>query len=194
MPGDRLHSPDVRPDEKRDLTNLRPFAVKHWRKTAFGVLLVLLGAALALPQPLINRYLIDEIIVNQQLHRLVGAVVIMASVAIASKLVNVLQGFYFTRLEQIVILDIQRDLLGHALHFPKSFFDGKEVGYLMARLSSDVQGLRWFFSGTLVYLMTQTLRLVGGIGLLFYLEWRLALAVLFTLPRLLCPKANFWNG
>ena len=115
----------------------------------------------------------------------------MAGIAIGSKLVNVLQGFYFTRLEQVVILDIQQDLLSRALRFPKSFFDGKEVGYLMSRLSSDVQGLRWFFSGTLVYLMTQSLRLVGGIGLLFYLEWRLALAVLLTLPPILISTNYF---
>ena len=93
-----------------------------------------------------------------------------------------LEGFYFARFEQIVILDIQQDLLDRALRFPKSFFDGKEVGYLMSRLSSDVQGLRWFFSSTLVYLMTHTLRLLGGHRTALLPRVAISARVLLTLP------------
>jgi len=52
----------------------------------------------------------------------------------------------------------------------------------MSRLSSDVEGLRWFFSSSLVHMASSALRFAGGIVFLFYLEWRLALVALVVLP------------
>src|SRR4030043_458776 len=79
---------------------------------------------------------------------------------------------------------ITRYLLDHVLRLPKSFFDANQTGYLMSRLSSDVQGLRWFFSSTIVYIFSNCLRFMGGIAFLIYLEWRLAIGVLAILPPL----------
>jgi ABC-type multidrug transport system fused ATPase/permease subunit len=109
----------------------------------------------------------------------------MAGVKVLDMLAGLLQQFYFARFEQQVLIDIQHDLLDHTLRFPKSFFDDKEVGYLMSRLLSDVQGLRWFFSSTIVYIASNIFRFLGGVGLLFYLEWRLALAALVIIPGLM---------
>ena len=98
---------------------------------------------------------------------------------------------YFARFEQTVLLDIQRHLLDRTLHFPKSFFDEKEVGYLMSRLSSDVRRLRWFFSSTLIYIVSNALRFLGGVALLFYLEGRLAIVALVILPGLVIGVRYF---
>jgi len=82
-------------------------------------------------------------------------------------------------------MDVQGTLLDRALRFPKSFFDANQTGYLMSRLGSDVQGLRWFFSGTIVQIISDLLRFFGGVALLIYLEWRLAVGVLVILPGLI---------
>jgi ABC-type multidrug transport system fused ATPase/permease subunit len=169
---------------RMSLKNLRPFVSKHWRKGLMGSLLIILTSLLGFPQPLITRYLIDHVILNRQLALLAGALILLIAIVLIEKLTNVLQQFYFTRLEQEVILDIQKTLLDRVLCFPKSFFDSHQTGYLMSRLDSDVQGLRWFFSSTIVYILSNLLRFMGGVAFLFYLEWRLALGVLVVLPGL----------
>ena len=108
-------------------------------------------------------------------------------------LASALQRYTFTHFEQRVLLDIQQALLERTLRLPKAFFDDKETGYLMSRLLSDVDGLRWFFSGTIVYLFSSFLQLIGGVALLFYLEWRLALAALVVLPGLVLVVRYFSN-
>jgi len=167
------------------LDNLRPFVGRHWRGGLVGIALVGLMSLLAFPQPLIMRYLVDQVILGRQLHRLVVALFLVVVVAAAERLIRFVEEFYFARFEQEVILDIQEDVLARALRLPKAFFDENQTGYLMARLSSDVQGLRWFFSSTVVLLIGNLLRFSGGLGLLFYLEWRLAAIVLFILPGLI---------
>jgi ABC-type multidrug transport system fused ATPase/permease subunit len=162
--------------------NLRPFLLRHWRKGALGVILVILTALLTFPQPLIMRYLIDDVILARQLEKLWPALILLAGVKGLGMGLGGLQQFYFTRFEQAVILDIQSDLFERLLHFPKSFFDETETGYLMSRIQEDVYGVQWFFSQTLVYAFSSLLRFIGGMAFLFYLEWRLALAVLVFLP------------
>jgi ABC-type multidrug transport system fused ATPase/permease subunit len=169
---------------RANLENLRPFVARHWRHGALGAVLVLLSSLISLPPPLINRYLVDDVILERQLGLLAGAVLAYVGVKLFGLLLGQIQQFVFARFEQAILLDIQQALLNHTLHLPKSFFDNKEVGYLMSRLSSDVQGLRWFFSSTLVYIATNVLRFIGGVAFLFYLEWRLAIAVLVLIPGL----------
>ena len=189
LPTDRIASQGGYPGVRENLKNLRPFLSRHWRKGLLGVFLVILATLLNFPQPLILRYLVDRVFLDRQLVLLVGAILLLAGLSLFEKLINVLQQFYFTRFEQTVILDIQQDLLDRALRFPKSFFDENETGYLMSRLSSDVQGVQWFFSGTVVTIISNLLRFLGGVGFLFYLEWRIAVGVLVVLPGLvLCVR------
>lgn len=184
IPQDRLSDPGRIASLRANLANLQPFVRRHWRKGALGALLILIDTLLAFPLPLINRYLIDEVILGRQLNLLAVTVAALVAVTVGGMASKALQRFYFARFEQGIILDIEQDLLSRTLRFPKSFFDDQEVGYLLSRLSSDVMGLRWFFSGTLVNILTNLIKLVGGIGLLVYLEWRLALVALLIVPAL----------
>jgi ABC-type multidrug transport system fused ATPase/permease subunit len=174
---------------KANLKNLHPFVGRHWRKGGVGVLLILATSLLGFPQPLIMRYLVDDVILSRQLGLLAAAILLLAGILLAEKVASLLQQFYFARFEQEVTLDIHQDLFSHVLSFPKAFFDEEQTGYLMSRLSSDVEGLRWFFSSTIVYIISNVLRFAGGVVLLFYLEWRLALGVLLIIPGLvLCIR------
>jgi len=133
------------------LDNLRPFVRQHLRQGLLGAGLVLLTTLLAFPLPLLTRSLIDQVILERQLGRLAGVVLLMAAFKGAELLAEQLQRFYFTRFEQDILLDLQGALVERTLRLPKSFFDAHQTGYLMSRLTGDVEGLRWFFSGTLVY-------------------------------------------
>jgi ABC-type multidrug transport system fused ATPase/permease subunit len=165
-----------------NLGNLRPFIGKHWQKAVLGVSLIIFTSLLGLPQPLITRHIVDRVILSRRLDLLGGAIIALVAIVLAEKLATGFQRFHFSRLEQEVTLDIEKDLLHRTLRFPKSFFDAHQTGYLMSRFSSDVQGLRWFFSSSVVHIGTNMVRFVGGMVLLVYLEWRLAFTVLVLLP------------
>lgn len=139
---DRIGGTSESAGQRINLKNLRPFVSRHWRKGLLGGLLIILTSLLSFTQPLITRYLIDHVILGRQIALLAGAILLLVGITLAEKLMNLLQQFYFPRFEQEVILDIQQSLLNHALRFPKSFFGANQTGYLMLRLSSDVQGLR----------------------------------------------------
>lgn len=184
-PVDRMVDQENPKSWRDNLANLMVFFNRHWRLGALGAFLLLFTSLLTFPQPLVTKYLIDNVILARRLDRLLWVVVLLAGLKIFSILSGMLQSYIFTRYEQQIMLEIQEALFERTLHFPKNFFDDKETGYIMSRLTSDVQGLRWFFSSTIVNIISNILRFMGGVVLLFYLEWRLALISLVVLPGLI---------
>lgn len=184
LPEDRIAGGRDRVGFKDSLKNLIPYLKRHWRKGLLGVLLILVAAFCSFPAPLITRYLVDEIILKAQLGLLAGALILLVCFLAAEKFARMLQEFYFARVEQRITLDIQQDLIAHVLRLPKTFFDDHQTGYLRSRLMEDVDGIRWFFSNIVVYIFSNIMRFIGGVCLLFYLEWRLSLVVLILLPGL----------
>ncbi len=171
--------------------NLRHVAVRHWRKGLFGTALILLASLLTFPQPLISRFLVDRVLVGHQLNYLAVAMVLLVGIALSQKLISLFQQFYLARFEQAVILDIQQELFAHCLSLPKSFFDAQETGYLMSRLSGDIQELRWLFIDTIVHIIENLLRLMGGIVFLLYIDWKLASGILILFPVVVLLVAYF---
>jgi ABC-type multidrug transport system fused ATPase/permease subunit len=182
LPRDRISSREGYSGLKAGLKNVWPFFLRHWRKGVLAACLIVVTTLLSFPQPLIMRYLVDDVILSHELVLMAGAIFLLVGIFAAERLSTLLQQFYCTRFEQEVIVDIQHGLFDRVLRFPKSFFDKNQTGYLMSRISSDVQGLRWFFSGTVIHIVTNVVRFAGGLGLLLYLEWRLGLGVLVLLP------------
>lgn len=181
-PEDRIPRPEGDSSTADSLRTLAPYIRKHWRKGLAGLGIVFLTASLGFPQPLIMRYIVDDVVLSRNQSLLLGAIILLVAFLLAERLMKALEGFYFTRFEQRITLDVQHDLVERILRLPKKFFDDQQTGYLMSRISSDAQGLRWFFSTTVVFFLSNAVRFVGGMALLVYLEWRLALIVVAILP------------
>ncbi len=159
-----------------------PIILMHWKMGAVAGAFLLAGSLLTFPQPMISRFLMDHVLIEKRLALLAPVVALMAGVALAQGLSGMLQGFFSTRFQQGVTLDIQENLLERTLSLPKSFFDGARTGYLISRIQNGASGVQWFFSGTVVQLLTQSVRFIGGLIFLFYLEWRIAVPVTLSLP------------
>jgi ABC-type multidrug transport system fused ATPase/permease subunit len=191
LPDDPVSDKAKKGNTRKNLQNLNPFIKKFWKKGILGAVIIFVVVAFSFPAPLINRFLIDNVILGKQMKYLLITVLIIAGLALFLKFLSVFQNFWFNRFEQEVTLDIQHTLIDHTLHFPKSFFDSKDTGYLMSRLLSDAGGLRWFFSSTIVYLISSVFRFIGGVALLFYLKWQLAIVVVLVLPGLVLVVRYF---
>ena len=165
-----------------NLKYLYPSLVKNWKTGIISGILLLLGSILTYPQPMITRFLIDDVLLKKKIELLIPVIILFAVIGISSFTIGILRQFYNVRFSQEVILNLQEKLMNKVLSLPKLFFDKNRSGYLMSRVSGDVQGVSGFISGTVVQLLLETMRFAGGIFFLFYLEWRLAIAIAATLP------------
>jgi ABC-type bacteriocin/lantibiotic exporter with double-glycine peptidase domain len=164
---------------------------RHRRHAAAGAACMGLSTAAGLVAPMVMRYLVDEVIAPGRAELLPVALAALAACLCAEKLLRLAEEFCFARFQARALSDLQGTLIAHVLRLPKSFFDGQSTGALTRSLTEDVENLRAVFSATGANAFGQALRLIGGAGLLVYLEWRMALAVLAVLP-LLCWGLRFF--
>ena len=190
-PEDRIAGGKTYAGIGENLRRHKPFFRRHWKKGALGAGFILLNALMAFPMPLVSRFVIDDVILGKQLSLLPWVLLLMAAIALFSRAMGLFQNWFFLRYSQELTLDIQKQVLDHSFSLPKSFFDKNQTGYLLARMTGDIGGVTWFLSGSLVGIVTNILYFIGGIVLLFWLEWRLALAALAAVPVFLIVLRRF---
>ncbi len=190
-PEDRIAGGKTYAGIGENLRRHKPFFRRHWKKGTLGAGFILINALMAFPMPLVSRFVIDDVILGKQLSLLPWVLLLMAAIAVFSRGMGLFQNWFFLRYSQDITLDIQKQVLDHSFSLPKSFFDKNQTGYLMARMTGDIGGVTWFLSGSLVGILTNVLYFIGGLCLLFWLEWRLALAALAAVPVFLLALRRF---
>ncbi|MDD5598384.1 MAG: ABC transporter ATP-binding protein [Victivallaceae bacterium] len=181
--------PDCRLNEKiapgrlpAKLKYLLPSVRKHWRSGVISGIMLVLASVLSWPLPMIVKYLIDNVIARKQLHLILPAVGVIAVLSLLMVIAELLENFFIAKFTEETVFDLRERLLNKVFSLPKSFFDKNHSGYILSRISYDLQGIKFFISGTIARLFIETVKLTGGIIFLFYLEWKIALPVLITLP------------
>src|SRR5581483_6456036 len=86
------------------------------------------------------------------------------------------------RVGQDVVLGLRRDLFEHLTTLSLRYFSGQKAGWIIARLTSDVDALSDVLSQGLTTLVVNTLTLLAAIVGLFVRDWRLGLVALVILP------------
>jgi len=83
---------------------------------------------------------------------------------------------------QSIMFDMRTSVFQHLQKMSLSFFDRHPVGRLVTRATNDVEVLNEMFANVLVNMLRDIFVIVGIVGVLFYLDWRLALVALASLP------------
>ena len=83
---------------------------------------------------------------------------------------------------QRVVLELRRDLFDHLTSLSHRYFSQQKAGWIIARLTSDVDALSDVLNQGLMTLVVNTMTLIAAIGGLFLLDWRLGLVALLVLP------------
>jgi ATP-binding cassette subfamily B protein len=86
------------------------------------------------------------------------------------------------RVGQDLVLALRRDLFDHLTTLSLRYFGGQKAGWIIARLTSDVDALSDVLSQGLTTLVVNTLTLVAAVCGLFILDWRLGGVALVILP------------
>lgn len=95
---------------------------------------------------------------------------------------------------QVVIADLRTKLFRHIQSLDLSFFDKRPTGSLVTRVTSDVENLNEMFTSGIVVLLFDLLKVVLLLGLLFWLDWKLAVVVLAGTPVLIGISLYFRGG
>jgi subfamily B ATP-binding cassette protein MsbA len=166
------------------LAYLRPYRGWLFLSTVVGVTKYNLPVVF----PWILKDVIDILVTGDGSHarfsfdQLMGAAVV---VFLAYALITALRTHLADRLAHRMIFDIRRDLFQHIQKLPLDFYHARQTGAISSRLVSDVSQAQNFFglAGTNFFMDFTSLLTISGV--VFYLNWKLALVAYSTLPMYL---------
>lgn len=173
----------------RLIAYMKPYA--HW--VIFALLLVLGLTTFDLYRPMLVGDAIDTFGANGDYDVIIATAIKYAVVLALSFAFNIAQTWILQKTGQNIILQIRKDLYRHIQSLGSRYFDITPVGKLVTRVTNDVEALNEMYSGILVQLFRNIVKIVGLAGVMLVLDVRLA-AISFVLMPLvigltvLCQK------
>lgn len=162
-----------------------PYMKDAKREYFIGLLTALLGVG----GSVIAVYLLSKVFDNVEgtvTEQMVKRAVIIAAgygvMLVFSGIMIYIRNIYLVKGANRVYVSIQNQIYDHIQNLPISYFDNMPAGSVVSRITSDANVIRTFFVNTFINLVVITMKLIFIYGVLFTVDYRFAIAMLFIMP------------
>jgi len=163
---------------RRLLTYLRPY----WRSVCVAFVAIIAGAGAALAQPYLMKVAIDRYIAPMQLEGLNQLAVLYVAVLVIAFASEYVQTWTMQLTGQRIMFDMRMAIYRHLQQLDLRYYDRNPVGRLMTRVTSDVDVMNDLFTSGVVTIFGDIFTLLGIMGVMLWMNWRLALVAFAVLP------------
>jgi ATP-binding cassette subfamily B protein len=173
------------------LKQLYTFVRPYKRQFNFLIFLTVALAILAPTRPYFIQIAIDDYVTVGDTVGLLQIIYLLIGLLIIQAIVQWAHTYYSGWIGQVIIRDIRVKLYKYLLKLRLKFFDNTPIGRLVTRNISDIETLADVFSEGLAAIIGDLLQLVTILGVMFYIDWKLTLVSLCTLPLMLISTYVF---
>lgn len=196
MTGHEFHEEEAlgKAYDARLMKRLLVYVKPHRLTVVVSVLLLIATALLDLAGPFLTKIAIDRYIVAKDIDGVVRISLIYFAALFLALGLSYLQAYIMQRMGQQIMLRLRAQIMEHILKLHVGHFDRNPVGRLITRLTSDVQALNETFTSGVVAIFGDLITLVGIMGVLMYLNLKLALITFAVMPFLFWLSLWFRNN
>ncbi|MUP44273.1 ABC transporter ATP-binding protein [Gramella sp. BOM4] len=151
----------------------------------------ILVSLFAVLRPILLQNAVDEALIPADFDSLIYYVSLMLGVLILEVIFQFCFIYYANWLGQEVVRDIRVKLFEHMLGFRMKYYDKSAVGRLVTRAVSDIETIASIFSQGLFMIISDLLKMLVVLGVMFYKSWELTLLVLTVLPFIIYATRVF---
>jgi ATP-binding cassette subfamily B multidrug efflux pump len=163
---------------RRLLQFLRPYR----RQVVFALVAIIVGGCASLAQPYLIKIAIDRYIANGRLDGLNSLALIYLAVLVVGFAAEYIQTWTMQLTGQRIMFDLRMAIYRHLQRLDLRYYDRNPVGRLMTRVTSDVDVLNDLFTSGVVTVFGDLFTLAGIMGMMLWMNWRLALVAFSVLP------------
>jgi ATP-binding cassette subfamily B protein len=163
---------------RRLLGYLRP----HAGAVLVSFVLIVAQAGIDLVGPYLTKIAIDRHIAAGDAAGLGRVAALFLLALVAAFAVRFLQTYIMQMTGQRIMQDMRREIFAHLQRLHVGYFDRNPVGRLMTRVTTDVDAVNELFTSGVVTVFGDLFSLVGIMGVMLALDWRLALVTFAVIP------------
>jgi ATP-binding cassette subfamily B multidrug efflux pump len=175
---------------RRLLRYLRPYL----RMLIPALFLTLMLNLLGILQPKFTQYAIDWYILPKRLSGLELLLILYVGVQVVRLVFSYFQALLLNSVGQYVMFDMRRELYDKLQHQEIAYYDRNPVGRIMTRLTSDVDSLNELFTAGITDLMGDLVMIIAIIAAMLWMDVRLTMVTLLTVPLLFAATSWFRKG
>jgi ATP-binding cassette, subfamily B, multidrug efflux pump len=146
------------------------------------LLLVLLSSGLGLLGPFLIGVAIDDYIVEKKQTGFVFLLVSLGSVYFFYFLTQWLQAYWMIGISQRTVFTLRSNLFRQLHRLPISFFDKRQHGELMSRMTNDIDNVSSTLNSSVIQIFSSVLMLVGTVSVMLWLSPLLTLITMLIVP------------
>jgi ABC-type multidrug transport system fused ATPase/permease subunit len=163
----------------------------YGRRTVFALAALLAAVATGLAPPYLAKLAIDDGIRGRDLEFLGWIVAVFLAAGVLNWAATVGQTYLTSWVGERVLTDLRQRLFAHLQRLSLGYYERNRAGAVISRLTNDVEALDRLVTEGVTSLFQNTLTLGGSAVILFFLDWRLALATLAVFPLMSGATAIF---
>lgn len=148
-----------------------------WTSVLLGGIMACLGMAMSL----FSQKLIDDILPSHKITKLVSGIGLLTILLLARVGISVLREYFLLEQTKDFNNRINNHFFSSLLHLPKSFFDTRKIGELVARLN-DTQRIQSVIKLLTSSLVIDVLVSIISLAFLFGYSWKVGLISILSLP------------
>ena len=163
---------------------LLPFLKPYSRNMAVILSLMLVSAGCDLAYPLLSGYAVDHFVTPRQSQGVGWYALGYMAVVLAQMLCTMIFARSALKVEMYLGRDLKKRLFTHLQTLSFSYYNTTPVGTIMARVMSDTNKIGSVFAWSLVDIFWSAAYVIGCMGVMLFLNWRLALLVIVVVPAI----------
>ncbi|MGI9036333.1 MAG: ABC transporter ATP-binding protein [Pyrinomonadaceae bacterium] len=156
----------------------------YWHIVAVALVMTLALNILGSLQPWFTKHAIDDYITPQQTDGLWIFALLFLGLFVFRFLFSYLQEVLLNIVGQRVMFDLRTEIYTKLQQQEISYYDKNPVGRIITRITSDVDALNELFTSGVIDVLGDFVIIFAIIGMMFWMDWRLALVSLVTVPLL----------
>ena len=165
---------------KRLFRYLRPY----WKTVAAALFLTLVTNILVSTQPYFTKVAVDNYIVPKRTDGIWLFALAFFGVFLFRFIFSYIQEILLNKVGQMVMFDLRTEIFTKLQKQELAYYDKYPVGRTMTRLTSDVDALNELFTSGVIDVLGDLVVILAIIGMMFWLDWKLAVVSLITVPIL----------
>ncbi|MFJ7934210.1 ABC transporter ATP-binding protein [Sporosarcina sp. NPDC096371] len=144
--------------------------------------LVFVSSVLTLLGPLMIGKIIDKHIIAMQFDGLGGQIGLLIAIYIGLSFATYFQSFWMVGIAQQTIFRLRTSLFAHLQKLPVTFFDKRQHGELMSRVTNDIENVSQTLNSSFIQVFSSVLTLTGTLAVMLYLSPMLTLLTMIIVP------------
>ncbi len=172
---------------KRVMTYVKPYNNIFYTTAFFTIILALIS----LVRPLLIQITIDDYIKELDEKGLFNMTILLISFLVLESVFQYFFTLLGNLLGQNVIKDLRNQTFKKVLHFKLRQFDQTPIGQLITRTVTDIERIAEMFSGGILLIISDLLKIFAVIACMVYINWDLTLIALTPIPLVIFATIIF---